>query len=170
MDWNQLFLLLSISAIILTPRKASSQCSSPSKKQVQQSLTTTVEQSLTIGASLESLVLHNFNIVCYAVKGLNSYSSLSVVVNFTETISGAASSGIYQFQMECDTKLGWVNNGEGPRTVSESYLVVEPRYDCISCSYTQNDDAVRLCAGNNSLSSPLAKVFPSNCLILIARL
>lgn len=146
MDWNLLFSLLSISAAIVAPREASSQCSSPSEQEIQQSLTTTVEQLLTEGASLQNIILHNFNIVCYAVKGLDSYSSLSVVVNFTEIVSGEASSDIYQFQMQCNAHLGWVDNGDGPTTVSESYLVLEPRYDCITCSYFQNDDDVRLCA------------------------
>ena len=158
MDCNLLFLLLSISAITVAPRKASSQCASPSEQEIQQSLATTVEALLTEGTSLQNVILHNFNIVCYAVKGLDSYSSVSVVANFTGTVSGTASNSIYQFQMECNAELGWVDNGEGPRAVSDGYLSLEPRHDCILCSFFNNDDAERLCAGKSSLST--SKIFP----------
>ena len=153
MDWNLLFILLSISTIIVAPRKASSQCSSPSEQEVKQGLTTTVERLLSEETLLENIILHNFNIVCYAVKGLDSYSSVSVVASFTKTTTGGTtSSNIYQFQMECIANFGWVENGEGSRTVSDSYLTLEPRHDCISCSYLQSDDGVWLCVGKSFLS------------------
>ena len=133
---SALFLLATVSFLVVGTD--SQQCPLPSQSEISTTLRTylisTGGESSTITVNIQ-----NYNFTCQAVAARDMYRSLSVVVQYTTTDSGATSAVQYdQFQLEC--VLGSPNHYQLPSSapfesdVSPSLLTTPTRRNCDFCT------------------------------------